>query len=149
MKHHLNPKTIAIAVGMVILAVIVIPHLFTKRVPVVLGEETFTLEVADSSAKQQRGLSGRTGLATSTGMLFVFDAPGRYSFWMKDMLFPIDIIWLRDDWCLVHIVSDISPDTYPDTFAPPVPATYVVELAAGEATRLGLRAGACLESPAL
>lgn len=149
MKRHINPKTIAITIGIAVLVFVVGPHLFVQRVPMVLGGETFTLEVADSSGRQQRGLSGRSGLDDGTGMLFVFDGPGRYSFWMKDMLFPLDIIWVKDDWCVAHIRSDVGPETYPDMFSPPVPILYVIELAAGEAARLGIRTGTCFEAPEL
>lgn len=147
MRQHITLKTIILAVLVLILIIAVYPHLTTRTVPVVLGEETFVLEVADTSSTRERGLSGRDGLATSTGMLFAFEHPGRYSFWMKDMHFPIDIMWLRDDWCVVHIMPNVSPDSYPDTFAPPVPATYVIEVGAGALSENGVTIGACLDAP--
>ena len=52
------------------------------------------LDLAATNEEKRRGLSGRNGLEENEGMLFVFEEPGFYSFWMKDMLFPIDIIWI-------------------------------------------------------
>lgn len=149
MKHHLTPKKIALTIGIALLVFAVYPHLATSTTSITLGDEVFALEVADSSATRERGLSGRIGLAPNTGMIFVFENLGRYSFWMKDMIFPIDMIWLRDDWCIVHIVADADPESYPTIFAPPVPALYIVEIGAGEAARLGLKNGSCIDAPEL
>lgn len=146
MKKHLTPQKIVLAIVVAILVFAVYPHLTTSTTNATLGSEDFTLEVADSSAARERGLSGRSGLAPNTGMIFVFELLGRYSFWMKDMNFPIDIIWLRDDWCIVHIVANADPESYPTTFAPPVPARYVIEIGAGEAARVGLKNGSCIEA---
>lgn len=113
---------------------------YTKK-EVMLGNALFVLEVADTFALQERGLSYRQNLAPQTGMLFVFDTPGMYYFWMKDMNFPIDIIWLDQNKKVVHIEHSLSPSTYPDSFGPETPTQYVIEIPAGEATRIGLVLG--------
>ena len=59
-----------------------------------IGKTTFKVELATSTMAQARGLSGRQSLADGTGMLFPFSRPGIQSFWMKDMNFPIDMIWI-------------------------------------------------------
>jgi uncharacterized protein len=59
-----------------------------------IGSTTFTVEFATTVTEQTRGLSGRQSLADGTGMLFPFSRPGVQSFWMKDMNFPIDMIWI-------------------------------------------------------
>ena len=59
-----------------------------------IGNATFTVELAITTSTQARGLSGRQSLADGAGMLFPFTRPGVQSFWMKDMNFPIDIIWI-------------------------------------------------------
>lgn len=97
--------------------------------------------VADTQTLRERGLSGRAGLAYDEGMLFVFNADGMYSFWMKDMLFPIDILWLSSAGRVVHIVQSISPDTFPQAFTSDTPARYVLELPAGYVARHGVRTG--------
>lgn len=59
-----------------------------------IGNATFNVELATSSIAQARGLSYRTSLAENAGMFFIFAYPGIQNFWMKDMNFPIDIIWI-------------------------------------------------------
>ncbi len=74
-------------------------------------------------------------------MLFVFEGVAVQCFWMKDMHFSIDIIWLDAEKRVVHIEKDVSPETYPRTFCPSKPAKYVIELSAGEASRSSIRPG--------
>jgi uncharacterized membrane protein (UPF0127 family) len=62
---------------------------------VISGRVRVTVEVARSSVEQIRGLSGRPDLKPSHGMLFVYDRPQPVSIWMKDMRFPLDILWIR------------------------------------------------------
>jgi uncharacterized membrane protein (UPF0127 family) len=92
-----------------------------------------TALVADTPALQRLGLGGRAGLATDQGMFFAFPTDQKYSFWMKDMRFSIDMIWISADGHIVHIAPSVSPDTYPTSFAPPSPARYVLEMTAGYA----------------
>lgn len=108
---------------------------------VTLGNTQYILEVADTPMLRERGLSYRTSLAPQTGMLFVFDTPGVLKFWMKDMNFPIDIIWLDADKKVVHIEHSLSPQTYPQSFGPDIPTQYVIELGAGEAQKTGIKVG--------
>jgi uncharacterized membrane protein (UPF0127 family) len=66
-----------------------------KNIKVVqIGGQNIYVDVAYSSLDQQRGLGGKQEIGANQGMLFVFDRPGKYIFWMKDMNFPIDIIWI-------------------------------------------------------
>jgi uncharacterized membrane protein (UPF0127 family) len=59
-----------------------------------IGDMSFMVEFATSTVAQARGLSGRPSLAEGAGMIFPFKNPGIQSFWMKDMNFPIDMIWI-------------------------------------------------------
>src|SRR5438132_187387 len=93
-----------------------------------LGGQTFYLEKAITKAEQEMGLGGRQELAHDQGMLFVFDEPGAYCFWMKDTLVNLDILWFDKDYRLIHRALNVSPDTYPTSFCPPRDAKYVVEL---------------------
>lgn len=106
-----------------------------------------SVEVADTVAKQTRGLSGRKSLPENTGLLFVFAADGRHGIWMKDMLFPIDIAWADAEGALVHLERAVSPDTYPQVFAPEKDARYVIELPAGFFEIHGIVAGDTLSLP--
>jgi uncharacterized membrane protein (UPF0127 family) len=97
-----------------------------------LGGTTFDLDIADTPAKKELGLGKRPILAVDRGMVFPYDKPGKLCYWMKDMHFAIDILWLE---------KSLSPDTYPQTFCPDELAKYVVELPAGVSDQAGLRAG--------
>lgn len=109
------------------------------------GDETFTVQLADTADQQRLGLGNRSDIPPDRGMLFTYATPGERCFWMKDMNFPIDIIWLDDKKRVVHIEAEANPDSYPNTFCPDSPAQYVVELHPGAAQRLGLAEGARLD----
>ncbi len=96
-----------------------------------IGDQTVRVTVADTPESRERGLSGRDGLASDEGMLFVFPNDEYHMFWMKDMLFSIDIVWLSRDKTVVDIAEDVSPDTFPASFSPRALARYVLELPAG------------------
>jgi uncharacterized membrane protein (UPF0127 family) len=106
-----------------------------------IGTATVVLEIADTPEALHRGLSGRNSLAEDHGLLFVFPTPDRYGFWMPDMHFAIDIIWLDDKLRVVYIKNDATPDTYPEVFKPDTPARYVLEVPAGYAASHGIVVG--------
>jgi uncharacterized protein len=103
-----------------------------------IGNHSINLEVADTDAERSLGLSGRTSLESDTGLLFIFEEPGIYSFWMKDMRFPIDIVWIDENWEVVDINRGVRPETYPELFHPVAPVKYVLELNSGTAVELGI-----------
>jgi len=96
-----------------------------------IGQLTIPVEVADTDAERMLGLSGRANLEEGTGLLFVFDRLGKYGFWMKDMNFAIDIAWIDEAGKIVHLESDVVPETYPKVFVPAGEALYVLEVNAG------------------
>lgn len=112
-----------------------------KTNKVMLGNIEYTLEVVDTDFLRERGLSYRTSLAPQVGMLFIFDTPRISRFWMKDMNFPIDVIWLDQDKKVVHIEHSLSPSTYPESFGPKTLTQYVIELNAGDTEKNGLLVG--------
>lgn len=101
--------------------------------------KTISVEVVDTRESRELGLSGRRLLAENSGMLFVFDFPGRYAFWMKDMLFPIDIVWISKAGVVVHVEKEVAPESYPETFINTIEATYILELPSGKADEYGIR----------
>ncbi|OGG80718.1 hypothetical protein A3A39_00130 [Candidatus Kaiserbacteria bacterium RIFCSPLOWO2_01_FULL_54_13] len=96
-----------------------------------LNDRTVRVTVADSNEERERGLSGRGGLAPDEGMLFIFPEDGVYSFWMKDMRFAIDILWISREGVVVDVRENVSPETFPAVFEPRIEARYVLELPAG------------------
>jgi len=115
------------------------PALTAERITV--GSNTLAVDVADTPAKRQQGLSGRESLVQGSGMLFVFPQAGKWGFWMKDMRFAIDIIWADDDGVIVTIWPNVTPNTYPKVFYPHAPARYVLEVPAGYAATAGIGVG--------
>lgn len=106
-----------------------------------IGNQELSVEVADTIVKQVRGLSGHRPLKENEGMLFVYENPRILSFWMRDMRFPLDIIWIDGHKNIVGIVPDISPDTFPQMFSSAVPVQYVLEVSAGWAELHGVVVG--------
>lgn len=107
---------------------------------------TIEAEVADTPASREQGLSGRTELKEGRGMLFVFDYSGTYAFWMKDMKFAIDMVWINQDKVVVHIERNATPESYfdfnpPKTFVNIPEAKYVLEIPAGASDKYGIYLG--------
>jgi len=106
-----------------------------------LAGQTLKIELAQTEAERRQGLSGRASLPEDSGMLFVFDAPTYPGFWMKDMNFPLDVIWLDENWQVVGITANVLPDSFPQAFYPPQGKLikYVLELNAGWADTHNLK----------
>lgn len=106
-----------------------------------IGGILLRVEIVDTDVLRAQGLSGHAPLGDREGMLFIFDTDGRYSFWMKDMLFAIDILWLDAAGKVMHIAKEVSSDTYPASFTPHSPARYVLEVPAGFADQHDIQIG--------
>ena len=107
-----------------------------------IGTTTLQVEMATTEDQEQQGLSGRSGLPVGGGMLFVFDPPRIPGFWMKDMLFPLDIIFINGEGRVVTVHKNVAPETYPAVFRPSAPAHYVLEVPAGFADAHTIAEGA-------
>lgn len=107
----------------------------------VIGGEQFGLEVASNQEQRSKGLSDRDSLGAQQGMLFVFDQPDAGCFWMKDMRFNLDIIWLDNNKHIVYLEQNLSPATYPHEYCPDNNAQFVIEVNAGTAKRLNVKVG--------
>jgi uncharacterized protein len=112
---------------------------------VTIDNQTFSVEIATSSAQQQRGLSGRNSLPKDQGMLFIFKTPNRYAFWMKGMKFPLDIIFIKDNKIVsisrnVPVPKDTKEANLP-IYTPDTPADKALEINAGLATSYDFQKG--------
>ena len=107
-----------------------------------VGDDVFLVEIADTSEERTKGLSGRPGLAANRGMLFLFDRPDLYGFWMKDMKFSINIIWIKENR-VVGITEELEPDTNPNPkiYYPPTLVDKVLEVRAGVVRERNIRVG--------
>jgi uncharacterized membrane protein (UPF0127 family) len=91
-----------------------------------------TAEIADNDFNRQQGLMFRKSLLPKQGMLFVFNQEDRYSFWMKNMLIPLDFIWISSDLRIVDIMTDVLPCVdVCDNLTPKEKIKYVLEVNAG------------------
>ncbi len=144
-NHMLKRALVLIAA--VIVFVVIFDAIFhnayrpSNKTEVVLGGKTFAVDVADTPVLQERGLSGHAPLADNAGMLFVFGAPDKYGFWMKEMNFPLDIIWISSDYHIVFMEKNLAPRTYPTIYYPASPAQYVLEISAGQTDTLNIKIG--------
>jgi uncharacterized membrane protein (UPF0127 family) len=140
------PKFAPIAVGIIAAAallwvVLAELHSDTQQEDYLLRTEnqTFALDAATSPIEQAQGLGGRASMPANSGMIFVFARDTRQCFWMKDMQFPLDIIWADSQKRVTHIATNLSPDTYPKTYC--AGGKYVFELHAHKAAVGGINAG--------
>ena len=97
--------------------------------------------VVDTEEQRMQGLSEKGFLPSGMSMLFVFDKPDTYGIWMKDMNFPLDIVWLDKDKKIIYTLSHVDPSTYPHVFYPPTEALYVLEVRSGFLENQGIKVG--------
>jgi uncharacterized protein len=129
-------QKVFVVVGFVVAAVAVLAWGVvmqpSRGTPVRVGETVFHARVAHTESEREEGLSGSSPLGDEDAMLFVFPSDGKWGIWMKDMNYPIDILWLDSDKRVVHIVRDAQPSSYPEvTYMPDKPARYVLETKSG------------------
>lgn len=106
-----------------------------------IGNNIVKVYILDTAPLRAMGLGGRDSISDDEGALFVFDLPRPYSFWMKDMRFPIDIIWIGEDRRVADITENLRPESYPAHYQPRYPAKYVLEVNAGWARRHSIQIG--------
>lgn len=101
--------------------------------------QKFKVELADSPEIKAKGLGGREKLCPDCGMVFLFDRPGKHAFWMKDMKFPLDIIWVKDER-IVFLAKNVPAD-YKNIISPLTEANMVLEISAGLVDKYGIHEG--------
>ncbi len=119
--------------------------LVANHAHIVGGATTVSVEIVRTQALREKGLSGRVSLDSDKGMLFIFPEPGRYGFWMPDMHFPIDIIWIDANWRIVDIAPSVPADSYPKEFWGKSTSLYTLEVVAGKAAASGWTTGTQLK----
>lgn len=117
---------------------------------VTIKNTEFSVAVAQAPDQRQLGLSGCAYLPEESGMLFVFEEPRVASFWMKDMVISLDIIWIAGE-TIVGIEENVpapaasTPTSELPQYHSPVPVTHVLEIPAGAAQQLGIKTGDTVE----
>lgn len=104
-----------------------------------------SVELATDTQSQTNGLSNRRSLDKNKGLLFVFETVEKHGIWMKDMKFPIDIVWIDEGKKVIDIATKVSPDSYPEVFYPAMPSRYVLEVNAGVVDEKNIKIGTQLD----
>jgi uncharacterized membrane protein (UPF0127 family) len=109
-----------------------------QRVNVTVNGLVLLADISVTDEQRAKGLSVKDGLTENEAMLFVFDNEAEHTFWMKDMKFPIDIIWIDSDKTIVHIEHNLQPCSYGvscPTYKPGQDSLYVLETVGGFAEK--------------
>lgn len=114
----------------------------SKESRVIIKNHTFFVEIAQTDTQKEKGLSGRPALQNNHGMYFPFRSPDFYAFWMKDMMFSIDILYIANGK-IVAIFPNNKPNSNPyDTvIKPSEPIDSVLEINAGIAQKYNFQVG--------
>ena len=143
MKNSI-PK-ISIIIILILLSILI--YSFSKSPistqQVCINSKCFNIEIAQTTEELQKGLMYRQSLNENAGMLFIFDKDDIYSFWMKNTLIPLDIIWINKDNQIVYIASNVQPCKADScaAYSPEKEALYVLEINAGLSEKYGFKEG--------
>lgn len=110
-----------------------------ERKSLSIREHIFDVVISKTEVEHTQGLSSTYKINENEGMLFIFPTPSKYNFWMKDMNYPIDILWINKDNRIIFIQKNATPESYPDSFGPTDDqALMVLEITAGLSDKLGI-----------
>ena len=110
------------------------------------GKHRFIVEVARTPDEQAQGLMFRNSVPPDRGMIFPYDPPVQVSFWMKNTLVPLDILFIGPDWKIGRIAANTTPMSL-DPVPSIDPVSAVLEIAGGRAAELGIREGDKVDWP--
>ena len=119
-----------------------------RQVNVIVNGVVLVADIAATDEQRTKGLSVKDSLADNEAMLFVLDNEGEHTFWMKNMKFPIDIIWIDTDKTVVHIEHNLQPcssELFCPTYKPNDESLYVLETVGGFAERHDIVKGTIVE----
>lgn len=135
---------IILVIGMVVTKNYLQENPSWKTAKATIKNHSFKLHIAKSSKDKQIGLSQKKNLPDDYAMIFPFEKPDYYSFWMRNMVFPIDIIFIKDN-SIVTIYPDIKPPASQNDilqiFKPKIPADTVLEIKSGLSQKYDFKEG--------
>lgn len=155
----MNTTRIAIIVGLIVIIILGIwgfmnlrplfADLFTTpKGTVTVNDKKINVLLADTEEKREKGLSGKKSLPENQGMLFIFDTADYPSFWMKEMQFPIDIIFINDK-TVTTVYENVAPPADENEqlplYKPSAPSDKVLEINGGQSQTLGIKPGTTLD----
>ncbi|MBI2621925.1 MAG: DUF192 domain-containing protein [Candidatus Levybacteria bacterium] len=146
-KNNIRLLVGGIVVGF--LGILLVLFILSKQTTKVLvNDQSFSVSVAKTEKEKQIGLSKTTEINENQGMLFIFDEPDYYSFWMKDMKFPIDIIYINGDK-IVTVIDNAKPpvngDGVLEVYQPEDQSDKVLEISAGLAKKYNIKKGTTIK----
>ncbi len=97
-----------------------------------VDDSPLLVSVASTPSARKMGLSYQLSLPKGQGMLFEYSEPSQACMWMKEMSFPLDVYWFSATGKLISSAHDLSPESYPATYCPNVPAFYMLEVNVNE-----------------
>lgn len=111
-----------------------------------INDAVFKVEIADTNAKRNKGLGGRSNLGESEGMLFIFENKDTHAFWMKGLSFPLDFVWIADNK-IVDLTEKLAPpakgqsDASLPIYSSKEPVNKVLELNGGSVKKFNIKIG--------
>ena len=143
----MKQKTVLIIFGLIVIAAIGLrlkTFFVQEQATAIVKDQTLKVEIMADERSRARGLSGRFELAPEAGMVFLFDKPDFHNFWMKDMFFPIDIIWINNGQ-IVDIIENVPAPAFGEVKLPPYSPqeaiTIVLEVNAGWSKKHNIQIG--------
>lgn len=116
-----------------------------QYVEIVTNENLYRLnvEIAETDEEKRQGLMFRESLDEDEGMLFIYDSEQELSFWMKNMLMPLDMLFINSDLEIIYIAENVPPCENSDcqSYSSPESCQYVLEINAGVSDKLNIKAG--------
>lgn len=109
-----------------------------------VGGKNLTAALSTTPKSQSEGLAIKDSINQNEGMLFIFESPQKYSFWMKDMKFPIDILWMDSSGKIVHIEKNLQPCIFLlpcPSYSPPEDSLYVLEVISNFTNKFDINIG--------
>ena len=118
---------------------------------VILGDAVYLVDLALTGEERGQGLSGRPNLGTDQGMLFVYDDDAPRAFWMPNMHFPLDMVWINSECTVSGVTSNVpnppleTPRNELPRYPSGDPVRFVLEINAGQAALTGISFGTSVE----
>ena len=112
-----------------------------------IGDTVYAVDLAVTPEERTQGLSGRPSMDTNRGMLFVYETDGPRTFWMPNMHFPLDMVWIRSDCTVAGVTADVpnppldTPRDQLELYPSAGQVRFILELNAGQAAMRGIEAG--------
>jgi len=133
----------ALVISALILGTLFLNKTYSDETKIRINNHIFSVELAISTTERSRGLMHRGSLAANTGMLFIYSEPQTVSFWMKETLIPLDLLFFDKDGQLIELHHNIQPCKVSacKTYTNKKPAQFALEFAAGTAKKMGIKEG--------